>query len=416
MRGFAKTVVARLREKGYVAYFAGGCVRDELLGLAPKDFDVATNATPKVVQALFPRTIPVGAQFGVIIVLGPAKCEVEVATFRSDGAYTDGRRPSQVRYGNEFDDAARRDFTINGLFLDPDIEKVIDHVQGRADLQKKILRAIGEPEERFAEDKLRILRAVRFASHLGFEIELRTKTAILKHGKDLTQVSAERIGQELLKMVTGNDPGRAIRLLREFQLLPVILPLVSDAVEKQDQGSEVFDRIVNLVNHSGGDPDLGLAALFHPIDPDPDIASEQAQKSCRSLRYSNDRIAAVGGIVSTQKKISDWKSLSLSVQRRILAEPLIDSYLAFLKMKIAAAKTDPAIACVIEESLLALGENRRLPPPLVRGEDVIALGIRPGPRIKEVLRAVQDLQLERKIQSREDALLEVQKMIKKGVK
>src|SRR6266478_3257080 len=236
MKQAAINIVKRLREAGHVAYFNGGCVRDMVRGVEPHDIDIATSATPEQVQALFTKTVPVGAAFGVVLVL-EGEHQFEVATFRSDDAYVDGRRPSAVHFGSPEEDARRRDFTINGLFYDPIADQIIDFVGGRADIERKLVRTIGDPHQRFTEDKLRLLRCVRFAANLGYEIEPATFDAVKEMAAEIQVVSAERIRDELVKILTRPNAGRGLELLDASGLLPEILPEIA-AMKGVEQPAE----------------------------------------------------------------------------------------------------------------------------------------------------------------------------------
>ncbi|HEU5117502.1 MAG TPA: CCA tRNA nucleotidyltransferase, partial [Isosphaeraceae bacterium] len=272
-RGFARDVVARLRQSGYQALWAGGCVRDLLLGKNPDDYDVATSARPEDVIRLFPRTVPVGASFGVVIVRGPrAAGQVEVATFRTDGLYEDGRRPQSVTFSTPEEDASRRDFTINGMFYDPLEERIIDYVGGRHDLERKVVRAIGDPSTRFEEDKLRLLRAVRFTSRLSFSLDSGTRSAMIEMADKVSKVSAERIAQELRKMLTHASRSRAVRLAEETGLLSVVLPPVPrmkglDQSKPVLPGGDLWDHTMLVLDNLPAEPEfpLAFAALLHDV-------------------------------------------------------------------------------------------------------------------------------------------------------
>jgi tRNA nucleotidyltransferase/poly(A) polymerase len=394
-RAFAVEVVQRLQAAGHVALFAGGCVRDELLGLAPADYDVATSARPEQVQQLFRRTVAVGAAFGVVEVIGPktdgTHLKVQVATFRSDGAYTDGRRPDAVTFATPEEDAARRDFTINGLFADPLTGEVRDYVGGRADLAAKVLRAIGDPAERFAEDKLRLLRAVRMAARFGLEIELATLAAIKRMAPQITVVSAERIADELRKLLAHPNRAHGLTLLAETGLLPVVLPEAAPPVRTT--------RVFKVLPRETSFP-AALAVLLDGRRPTEAVAAG------RRLRLSNEEIDRTAWLVDEIGTFTEAPSRLPSVVYPLLAHPAGRHFVALLRAY-GAGLNEPGLVREADhcERLLRDKSPAELdPPPLVTGDDLRAAGHKPGPGFKPALAAARAAQLDGEVTTREQAL------------
>lgn len=400
-REFAVDVVRRLQEAGYVALWAGGCVRDLLMGRAPQDYDVATSATPDQVRDLFgPRhTLAVGESFGVVIVRGPRRAApVEVATFRTEGDYRDGRRPERVAFATAEADAWRRDFTINGMFYDPLIEQVRDYVGGEADLKQGIVRAIGEPHDRMREDKLRMLRAVRFTATLDFELHEATARAVRDMAAELTIVSAERITQELRKMLVNRHRRRAVRLLQQLELLTVIFPELAPllAPEAPVEWGHTLDLLDAL-----RDPDfeLALGALLHCV-PHPAPASRRApgpagtlHSVCRRLKLANRESEQVLWLAAHQHDLDDAPALPIPQLKRLLAHPWSGNLVALVRARVLAARSDTTAIDFVERYLRDTPPAAINPPPLISGNDLIALGLAPGPRFQELLEQVRDAQL-----------------------
>lgn len=398
----AVQIIAKLRQAGHVAYFAGGCVRDALMGRVPKDFDVATDATPDVVQALFPKSAAVGAAFGVIIVYtaapkGQSRFITEVATFRAEGDYSDGRRPDAVRFTNAKEDASRRDFTINGLFAEPDLNQpdnpqadtIIDYVNGQADLQAKLIRAIGDPGERFGEDYLRMLRAVRFASRLGFEIEPKTSAAIRAHARYLGQISRERIGQELLAMLQGPDPVRALDLLQQHKLDAPTL--------NEDPNGHTLDAS-KLLPEQAEVPTRLAAWLIDRHRRDAEYT--RILKRWRSaLSLSNDHRDEINRLLKLMPSLDTWPGLSTAARKRLAAEPNWDQSLMLFQAIGGDASTLRNDTEQLRSDSIGLS-----PAPLLDGEDLIQKSFAPGPRFKTILDQAYDLQLEGELTTRDDAL------------
>jgi poly(A) polymerase len=439
----ALAIAQRLRELGNAAYFAGGCVRDLLLGRTPEDFDVATSATPDIVQAAFPRTEAVGAHFGVILVIDEVdgrRIATEVATFRSDGSYSDGRRPDAVRFSTDpAEDVQRRDFTINGLLLDPvAFERgdplascVFDVVGGLEDLRAGIIRAIREPELRFAEDKLRMLRAVRFAARLGFTIEPLTFGAIREQAASVRQVSCERIRDELTKILTEGAARRGFELLDETGLLEYVLPEVArlKGVEQPPEyhpEGDVWVHTLMLLEHLpvGASCTLAWGMLLHDIGkpatftpPDPgrhgdrirfnghvDVGVAIARTILSRLRFSNDECAQILALIKHHMQFGDVQRMKQSTLKRFLRLHRFDEHLALHYADVMSSHGMLGMYEYAKESHERLGEDEIKPRLLLTGEDLIAAGYRPGPKFRAMLTAAEDAQLEGTVATRQDAL------------
>lgn len=422
----ARSIVERLRAEGFEALYAGGCVRDTLLGLTPCDYDVATNARPEQVEGIFPRTVPVGAQFGVILVLEGGS-EVQVATFRGDGTYLDGRHPESVRFTDAQGDSLRRDFTINGLFYDPIGDKVLDFVRGREDLRAGVVRAIGNPTERFAEDKLRLLRAVRFATTLGFKIDPLTWKAVITWVADIHVVSAERIREELVKILLSPNRLRGFDLLNESGLLREIIPEL-ESLKGCDQPPEfhpegdVFVHTRLMLSFLAPDASLPLilSVLFHDIGKPSSrmvdetgrirfnghegISAEMTLRLLQRLRFSNDVIDAVIPTVRLHMSFKDVPNMRMATIKRMMARPTFNDELELHRVDCLASHG------MLDNHSLLLAKREEfshqplIPPPLISGHDLIALGWKPGSRFAEVLQAVQNRQLEGTLTTREEAM------------
>jgi poly(A) polymerase len=472
-REFASDVVRTLRDQGHQAYLVGGCVRDLLLGREPADYDIATDAPPDRVMQIFPQTFAVGAQFGVVLIPLPKEAEqqlqnaedagdaeniknqeseiknslrplrfevaeehpivfghhhaVEVATFRCDVGYTDGRHPDAVRYSSSAqEDVQRRDFTINGLLLDPVTNEVLDYVGGRADLAAGIIRAIGDPERRFAEDKLRMLRAVRFAARFGYSIDPQTFAAIQRLAAEIHQVSHERVRDELIKMLTEGRARRAFELLAESRLLEEVLPEVAamQGVEQPPQfhpeGDVWFHTLLLLEQLSAGaSPTLALGALLHDVGKPPtftrapdrirfdghvEVGEKIAREICRRLRLSNDDAEQVLALVANHMRFADVERMKDSTFKRFVRLPRFDEHLRLHAMDVRASHGDVSLLHFTEQRLAAMPPEAVRPHPLINGRDLIAAGFQPGPIFSEILTTVEDAQLEGRLHSREEAL------------
>jgi len=403
----ALSVLKRLRDSGHVAYFAGGCVRDSLLGLEAKDWDVATDAPPDRVRQLFKLSQAVGAAFGVILVKS-GRSQVEVATFRSDGVYEDGRHPSSVRFTSSEEDARRRDFTINGLFLDPIEDRVIDFVGGRDDLTAKILRAIGSPAERFAEDHLRLLRAVRFAGRFGFEIEPVTREAIVALAPRIKSISPERIADELRWMLTATTRNIAWTLLWELGLGREIFRFLPKPPERLDAQRSIFLNVDVEHSISFG---LALAAATLDARGQPDILplltrdeiSRSAAAMVQALRISNREYDEMSETLAGIEPLLQVNPPTLAQKKRFLARqtsPQSRSLMdAMARVGIHSTRIE-----TLRTDWSALSAEDVSPSPLLSGDDLIALGIKPGPQFRQILDGVYDAQLENKIASRDQAI------------
>jgi len=385
---YAASIVRNLRNRGYDAYFVGGCVRDMVLGLEPTDYDIATSARPEEVIALFPRTEPIGARFGVVLVIYHG-VPFEVATFRSDEAYLDGRRPTGVVFTDAKQDVLRRDFTINGLLYDPIEDRVIDHVGGQDDIRSKIVRAIGNARERFTEDKLRILRAVRFGARLGYTIEPGTWDAVRAMAPEIGQVSQERIRDELTRILTEGQAAHGVRLLVESGLSGVILPEWSWNV--------VLERMLDMLPHSV-QPDFATAVLLHECEPR-DVA-----RIVRRLRFSNREAAHVEALVGAQRRFADVHMMSIPALKRFLRTHRFPDHLELYRLKCVASHRDLENLRLVRDKLDEWPGEQLSPPPLISGEDLINLGFSPGPSFRKILDAVEDEQLEGRITDRASAL------------
>jgi poly(A) polymerase len=422
----ARSIVERLRAKGFQALYAGGCVRDRLLGLEPHDYDVATSAHPEQVEALFPRTVPVGAQFGVILVLEGGS-EIQVATFRGDGTYHDGRHPESVHYTDAEGDARRRDFTINGLFFDPLTGEVLDYVEGKADLSAKMLRAIGDPSQRFAEDKLRMLRTIRFATTLGFSIDPGTWSALLQWAPELHAVSAERIRDEFCKILLSPNRVHGFDLLDQSGLLRMILPEI-ETLKGCDQPPDfhpegdvfVHTRLMlSLLPETVSLP-LFLSVLFHDLGKPPTravdetgrirfnghegVSAEMSMRIMQRLRFPNEVIDAVIPAVRLHMSFKDVPNMRIATLRRMMARPTFDDELELHRVDCLASHG------MLDNHAFLIAKREEfshlplIPSPLITGNDLIALGWKPGPKFSEILQSVQTRQLEGTLVSREEAL------------
>jgi poly(A) polymerase len=423
----ATDIARRLQEAGHTAYFAGGCVRDELLGLDPHDYDIATSAKPSEVQKLFPHTQAVGAHFGVILVMEHGRA-FEVATFRSDHEYIDGRRPEMVTFSTPEEDAARRDFTINGMFHDPVADQFIDFVGGREDLKSKTLRAIGDPVARFREDKLRLLRAVRFAARFGYEIDPATWEAIRAHAADIHAVSAERIREELVKILAHAKRVRGFDLLDQSGLLKEILPEI-EALKGCEQPAQ-FHPEGDVYVHTRAmlellPPDvpvtLPLAVLFHDIGKPPTfryhadedrirfsghdrVGANMTEKLMARLRFSRDDIDRVAEAVRQHMVFKDVQNMRTAKLKRFMAREGFDEELELHRVDCQSSHGALDNYDFLKAKAEEFANEPLIPPPLVTGHDLMALGWKPGPHFGPILEAVQTAQLEGTLTTREEAI------------
>jgi poly(A) polymerase len=445
----AISVIRTLRENGHLAYLVGGCVRDLLLGRDPADYDVSTDAIPTEVMRIFPETYAVGAQFGVVLValdgltandlehvaqndetpLEAAKHKaIEVATFRSDGVYTDGRHPDQVRFSKTAaEDVQRRDFTINGLLLDPmNHDEVIDYVGGRADLDAGIVRTIGDPARRFSEDKLRMLRAIRFASRFEYEIDPQTFAAIQRLATQIHQVSRERIREELTKMLTEGHARRAFELLDRSGLLHELLPEiekmkgVEQPPEYHPEGDVWIHTLLLLEKlEAGVSRTLAWGALLHDVGKPPtfriapdrirfdghvEVGVAMAREICSRLRMSNDDTDQILALVNNHMKFADSPKMKESTLKRFMRLPQFPEHMALHRLDCLSSHADLSLYDFVGRKMAETSPEEIRPAPLVNGNDLIAMGHQPGPRFKEILSAVEDQQLEGSLSTRAAAL------------
>jgi poly(A) polymerase len=432
-REFADQICSKLRDAGHLAYLVGGCVRDILLEREPEDYDVTTDATPEQVEALFPHTIDVGAKFGVTIVMEDSKdpdaAQVEVATFRSDTSYSDGRHPDAVVYSKTpQEDVARRDFTINALLIDPRNDEVLDFVGGRDDLSAGVIRAIGEPERRFEEDKLRMLRAVRFAARFGYTIEPRTLEAIKKLAPKIHQVSAERVRDELTKILTEGAARRGFELLDETGLLEQVLPEISrmKGVQQPPQfhpeGDVWIHTLLMLEGLPAGTPStLGWGVLLHDVGKPPtfapptgpngrirfdrhvEVGVKMAEEIERRLRFSNEDADQINALVNNHMRFKDVPVMKPATLKRFARLDRFDEHLALHRLDCLSSHRNLENYDAMKKFLAETPPELVAPPRFLTGKDLIEMGFRPGPRFKEILNAVEDAQLNGAVEGREAA-------------
>jgi poly(A) polymerase len=455
-QAIAKEIAARLHRAGFAAFWVGGCVRDFLLGREPQDFDIATDARPEQVEKLFPKSIPVGKKFGVIIVVEDGQ-QFQVATFRAEADYQDGRRPEKVEFANAEADALRRDFTVNGLFYDPLTEKIHDWVGGEKDLRAKIIRTIGQPEERFGEDHLRLLRAVRFAAQLNFEIEPKTFTAIQSLAPKIKLISAERIRDELLKLFAPNlsgwpgsplpaegahgvtrptsSPARGLILLRDSGLLEHILPelMATIACEQSPdfhpEGS-VFNHICLMLEKlpPGTSESLPWAVLLHdiakPVTAERDVAAgkihfyghekvgaEMAEKILQRLRFPNKQTEEIVACVRHHMQFKDVKLMRKATLRRLLLRETFPLELELHRLDCLGSNGDLEHYNFLVEQLAELDKQPTIRPPLLTGNDLIALGVEPGQALGALLNEIREQQLADELKTPDDARAWVKRML-----
>ncbi len=442
LKEFSIQVIATLRQKGFAAYLVGGCVRDLLLGREPKDYDVATDATPQQVMKIFPQTYAVGAQFGVVLVPAPQtsgalsteaeqrttkSLAIEVATFRNDVGYSDGRHPDEVRFSSDpKEDVLRRDFTINGMLLDPVSGEVLDFVDGRKDLKAGVIRSIGDPDRRFAEDKLRMLRAVRFAARFEYEIEPLTFAAMKRMAPEIVAVSRERVRDELSRMLTQGHGKRAFQLLDDSGLLAHVLPEISamKGVQQPPQfhpEGDVFVHTLMLLDHlpQPCPLTLGWGALLHDVGKPPtfrvapdrirfdghvEVGVKMAQEICRRLRFSNAETDQILALVENHMRFADAMRMKESTLKKFLRMPNFDEHMALHRADCLSSHGSLNIYEFLCQKRTEIPQEKMRPVPLVTGNDLIEQGYLPGPRFKQILSAVEDAQLEGSLSSRDAAL------------
>lgn len=425
----AKSIIDLLRSKGFKAYIVGGSVRDMIMGIEPAEYDICTSASPDEIISNFKHTIQVGINFGVAIVLLDG-IKFEVATFRKEENYTDGRHPDEVIYSDdESEDVIRRDFTINGMLYDPDNNEIIDYVNGLNDLESKVLRTIGDPEKRFDEDRLRMMRAIRFASRLEFDIEENTSKAIKKLSVGITNVSPERVRDEIVYILSGRNPGTGLKMLSEYGLLKHILPEVErmKGVEQPPEFHPEGDVFVHtclvldkLYENTGGNvsPVLAFAALLHDVGKPPTfgitdrirfnghdrVGAEMAKKICKNLKLSNKQIDRISALIREHLRFKDVTNMRNSTLKRFIGMDHFDDHMELHLADCQASHGMETAYKFVSEKLLELTEEEIKPKPLIGGDDLIKLGYKPGPIFSEILNKVQEMQLEGILKNKEDAL------------
>jgi len=426
-------IAKSLHKAGFTAYFAGGCVRDLIMKEKPKDYDIATTATPDDIEKLFSKCVPVGKQFGVMIVV-MQKQHFEVATFRREGAYRDGRHPDHVAFTTPQEDAKRRDFTVNGLFYDPLKKSIIDYVEGKKDIRQKLICTIGDPEARFQEDRLRLLRAIRFAANLGFKIEPKTWQAIKRLRKEIYSVSQERIRDELVKMFTRPNAGRGLELLSESGLLKEILPEV-EAMKGVQQPPEfhpegdVFVHTKMLMDQlKNPSVTLAFGALLHDVGKPPtfsdegerihfynhpNIGAQMAREMLTRLRFSNREIEDVVSCVNNHMKFASVKEMRIGKLKQFVVRENFPTELEMHKIDCLASHGKLELHRFLKRKVKEFKREDLKPKRLINGNDLIAAGIEPGPIMKEILEEVYVLQLEGKMTSKDQAIRWVKKNYQK---
>lgn len=426
LESIARSIVQRLQDAGFTALYAGGCVRDQLRGVEPHDYDIATDARPEQVQELFRRTVAVGAHFGVIIVIENG-AEFQVASFRADGLYIDGRHPETVTFSTPEKDAERRDFTVNGLFFDPIRQQLIDYVGGRKDLEAKILRAIGDPAARFREDRLRMLRAIRFASVLGFEIEPETWKSVQENARHIHEVSAERIREELVKIFLSPQRVRGWDLLDQSGLMREILPEIErlKGCEQPPQFHPEGDvwihtRIMLSMLPEQVSIPLVFSVLFHDIGKPPTfsvdetgrirfnghekVGAEMTEEVMLRLRFPRKEIDATVEAVANHMAFKDVQEMRIARLKRFMSRETFEDEMELHRVDCASSHGFLDNYEFLRTKQEEFANEPLIPPPLVTGHDLIALGLKPGPRFKEILEAVESRQLEGTLRNREEAL------------
>lgn len=419
----ALQVLKTLRQRGFQALFAGGCVRDLLMGRVPKDYDIVTDAQPEEVLQLFPKAIPVGAQFGVVVVVS-GKETFEVATFRKDGDYLDGRHPKKVTFSTPREDALRRDFTINGLFYDPIQGEIIDFVDGQKDLGKRIIRTIGDPVERFKEDKLRLMRAIRFSMNLGFSIEKKTWRAIQELAGDILEVSGERIRDELMNILLGPQPDEGVRRLQESGLLKHILPEVDAMVgvhqpeEFHPEGDVFTHTLLMLKEMKDPSGPLALGVLLHDVGKPVtysvrdrirfhghvEAGLHMADGILRRLRFSRLERERVKDLIKFHMHFLNIQQMRVSKLKRFLMDPYFPDHLELHRLDCVCSHKDLENWEFCRKKYEEISSQPPATQPLVRGLDLIELGYEPGPIFSKILTFVEDSRLEGKVHTKEEAL------------
>jgi putative nucleotidyltransferase with HDIG domain len=427
-RELANSICDMLLRDGHQALLVGGCVRDLLLGREPADYDVTTDATPERVMELFPGSIAVGAQFGVVLVPRD-ELEVEVATFRSDLGYSDGRHPDRVVYsGTPEEDVERRDFTINGLLMRHDTGEILDFVGGQADLKAGVVRAIGEPDRRFAEDKLRMLRAIRFAARFGFEIEPKTFRAIRRHAGAVTDVSAERIREELTKLLTEGAARTGFELLEKSWLLSIVLPEigamkgVAQPPQYHPEGDVWIHTLLMIEGlRAGTSPTLAWGVLLHDVGKPPtfrpasetgdrirfdhhvDVGVRMAEAICRRYRFSNEETEQIVALVANHMRFGAVDEMRKSTLKRFVRLPQFEEHMELHRLDCLSSHRNLDSYGMVQRFLAETPEEQVRPQRVLTGTDLSEMGYIPGPVFSEILRAVEDAQLEGQIATKTEA-------------
>jgi poly(A) polymerase len=424
----AKSIVARLKASGHKAFFVGGCVRDTVMRIPPKEYDITSSASPEQIMTIFSNTVPVGASFGVILVL-EGKHKFEVATFRKDESYSDGRHPDRVIYsGDEREDVIRRDFTINGMLYDPTTEEVIDYVGGMEDLKRQVIRTIGNSYDRFNEDKLRMMRAVRFGARFSYELEKDTLLAIKRLAPLISQVSPERIRDEVVKITSQKNPGLGLRLLRETGLLFHILPEIDEMYEVPQppefhpEGDVfthtclVLDRLFEITDGDTS-PELAMGALLHDVGKPPTltvsdrirfnghdrVGAEMARKICKKLRFSNKQIETITSLVMEHLRFKDVFHMRESTLKRFLAMPDFEDHLKLHLADCLASHGSTEAYDFVKKKLEEFEQEEIKPKPILTGYDLIEMGYTPGPIFSKILDSLEEAQLEGILKDKEEA-------------
>jgi len=429
----AESIVRQLVQAGHVAVYAGGCVRDALLDRPYPDVDIATSATPDQVQALFPKASdPQGKAFGVIR-LRVDEHVFEIATFRVDGPYLDGRRPSSVTFTTAKEDARRRDFTVNGMFFDPLKNEVLDYVQGRTDLAAKTIRAIGDPVARFTEDRLRLFRALRFAVQLGFEIEPSTWKALVSLAPDSKVISPERVRDELVKIFISPNPALGLDLMHDSGLLAVWIPELlemrgcAQSPEHHPEGDVWVHTRLLLTHLKNPSPVLAFSALLHDVGKprtsktEPNgrirffghegVGARMAEEILRRLRFSNDDIGAITACIANHMAFKDAPHMRVSTLKRMLARPTFSEELELHRIDCTSSHGQLDIHAFLQDKLSEFSQEEIKPKPLVTGHDLQELGAKPGPAMGKILHQLMDEQLEGKIADRAGALTRAKELL-----
>ena len=433
----ARAIVLRLQSAGFRAYWVGGCVRDFVLGRRPVDYDIATSAVPDQVEKIFSHTIPVGKKFGIVIVV-EGEHQFQVATFRAEGEYLDGRRPSQVSFGDAQADARRRDFTVNGLYYDPVTEQLHDWVGGRADLHAKVIRTIGAPAERFAEDHLRLLRAVRLAAQLDFQIESETFAAIKQNAVSIREISAERIREELSRLFRAPYAGRGLQLLRQSGLLEQVLPEIAATItcaQSPDFHPEgtVFNHLVLMLEQlrADADPSLPWAVLLHdvakPVTASIDsetgrihfyeherVGADMAREILERLKFPRKQSDEIVQTVRYHMQFKDALEMRKATLRRLLLRSTFPLELELHRLDCLGSHRRLDVYDFLVEQSKQLQDQPHIRPPLITGDELIAMGMKPGPRLGALLAEIRDKQLQDELKTRDEARLWASERIKAG--